>query len=410
MPLAHVAVLLLGGASAPDARVDLVVDLRRLRPLGREHVGRHEDRASPQPADPGVGEHRLVALAARAAFSCRRRALVCCRRASASGAKVFPAALSSRIRSSGVELVEQRPVGDHSLEQLGDLAEATSEVGRVTHGPEPARPTRPPAGNRTRSSAMLRDRDGPGGRDERHHRRRRAVHDHLGRLPRRRLARRLSGVPRPGVPRGLRRLAGQVQEPVQGPGRQPTAAQLGQRDAQLPAGGRRHRGRGRVPQHRPAVLPELRALRQAAQRPRSTATAGRGCTPTTAGWSTGAASSPSGAPASARSSSTTSTTPSRTCAGSRSTASAAASSCPTSPPDVKWVKPLYDPEYDRLWAGLPGPRHPGQRRTAAPATPTTAPTPPRCCSTSTRSSSTPSDPSCSSRCPGCSSASRASSS
>ena len=54
-------------------------------------------------------------------------------------------------------------------------------------------------------------------------------------------------------------------------------------------------------------------------------------------------------PVSARSSSTTSTTPSRTSPGSRSTACAAASCSRTSPPDVKWVKPLYDPAYDRLW-------------------------------------------------------------
>ena len=94
----------------------------------------------------------------------------------------------------------------------------------------------------------------------------RAVHDHLGRLPRRGQPRRVPRVPRPGLPRGLRRLAGQVQEPVQGPRRQPAPAQLGQRDAQLPAGGRRHRRRGRVPEHRAAVLPELRALRQAADR------------------------------------------------------------------------------------------------------------------------------------------------
>ena len=41
-----------------------------------------------------------------------------------------------------------------------------------------------------------------------HRRRRRALHDHLGRLPRGRQPRRLPRVPRPGLPRGLRRLAG----------------------------------------------------------------------------------------------------------------------------------------------------------------------------------------------------------
>ena len=34
---------------------------------------------------------------------------------------------------------------------------------------------------------------------------------------------------------------------------------------------------------------------------------------------------------------------------------------PNIPPDVKWVKPLYDPDYDRLWEVLRGPRDPGQR-------------------------------------------------
>ena len=33
---------------------------------------------------------------------------------------------------------------------------------------------------------------------------------------------------------------------------------------------------------------------------------------------------------------------------------------PNIPPDVKWVKPLYDPEYDRLWKVLRRPRDPGQ--------------------------------------------------
>ena len=45
--------------------------------------------------------------------------------------------------------------------------------------------------------------------------------------------------------------------------------------------------------------------------------------------------------------------------------------------------------------GVPGPRDPGQRPLAAPATPTTGPTPRRCSSTSTRSSSTRSGRSCS---------------
>ena len=73
-----------------------------------------------------------------------------------------------------------------------------------------------------------------------------------------------------------------------------------------------------LPEHRAAVLPELRAVRRAAQARRVRAPPRRHPAPTTAGWSTSAPASPSGAPASARSSSTTSTTPSTTSTGSRS--------------------------------------------------------------------------------------------
>ena len=67
---------------------------------------------------------------------------------------------------------------------------------------------------------------------------------------------------------------------------------------------------------------------------------------------------------------------------------------PNIAPDVKWVKPLYDPEYDRLWEVARTSRS-RSTSTAAPATPTTGPTRRRCCSTSTRSSSTRSGRSCS---------------
>ena len=46
-------------------------------------------------------------------------------------------------------------------------------------------------------------------------------------------------------------------------GDQPPPAQLGQRNAQHPAGRGRHCGRSHLPQHRPPVLSELRALRPA---------------------------------------------------------------------------------------------------------------------------------------------------
>ena len=79
---------------------------------------------------------------------------------------------------------------------------------------------------------------------------------------------------------------------------------------------------------------------------------------------------------------------------------------PNIPPDVKWVKPLYDPDYDRLWEVLPGPRGAGATCTAAPARPTTARTRSRCSSTSRRWASTRSARSCRCSCRACSSASR----
>ncbi len=66
--------------------------------------------------------------------------------------------------------------------------------------------------------------------------------------------------------------------------------------------GRRHRRRGRVPEHGAAVLPELRALRAAAASPTSTSTGSPASAPTTAGSPTGAPLPGDGAPASARSS------------------------------------------------------------------------------------------------------------
>ena len=153
---------------------------------------------------------------------------------------------------------------------------------------------------------------------------------------------------------------GAVQEPVEGPAQhRPAGPQLGRRAARRRRAGRRRGGRGAVPQHRAAVLPGVRALRRAAEAGGLRAAPGRASTPTTGGWSTSAPAGPSGGPASARSSSTTSTTRSPTPPGSRSTACGAACCCPPIPPDVKWVRPLYDPEYDPLWAALPGPRHPG---------------------------------------------------
>ena len=61
------------------------------------------------------------------------------------------------------------------------------------------------------------------------------LHDHLGRQPRRREPRDVPRVPRPEVPRRLRRLAQQVQEPVQGPARhRPAASATGTTSAATP--------------------------------------------------------------------------------------------------------------------------------------------------------------------------------
>ena len=83
---------------------------------------------------------------------------------------------------------------------------------------------------------------------------------------------------------------------------------------------------------------------------------------------------------------------------------------PNIAPDVKWVKPLYDPEYDRLWAALQDldipvnvhSRHRQPRLRQVPAR--------RCSSTSSRCSSTRSGRSCSSPSRASSTGSRGSSS
>ena len=213
----------------------------------------------------------------------------------------------------------------HRAAERGPLSTSPLRCGRV-----PRSPGRGPA---------ARPSPNPGERGDDHDEQctdgaRRPLHDHLVGQPRRRVARDLPGVPRQGLPRGLRRVAEQVQEPVQGPGprRRPAQAQLGRRDAQPPAGGRRRRRRGRVPEHGAAVLPELRALRAPAAARRLRAPPRRHPRPQPVARRTGATSSPSGAPASARSSSTTSTTRSPTSTGSRSTGCAAASCSPRSRP------------------------------------------------------------------------------
>ena len=226
-------------------------------------------------------------------------------------------------------------------------------------------------------------------------RRRRALHDHLGRLPRRRQPRRLPRVPRPGVPRGLRRLAGQVQEPVQGPRRQPAPAQLGQRDAQLAS--RRPTASSARWCSPTRCRRSSRASCCSPSRPptRSTRTATPACRPTTAGWSTGATSSPSAAPASARSSSTTSTTPSRTCSWIKEHGLRGGILLPNIAARREVGEAALRPRATTaLWEVLPGPRDPGQRAQRHRQPGLRAVPRRRCCSTSTRSPSTRSARSC----------------
>ena len=159
------------------------------------------------------------------------------------------------------------------------------------------------------------------------------LHDHLVGHARRREPRDVPRVPRPGVPRGLRRVAREVQEPVEGPARhRPARPQLGRRPPRRRPARRRCRRRGHLPQHRAAVLPGLRAVRGAAEARGVRAPARR--SPGAQPLARRLLREPSrrSAPASVRSSSTTSTTRSKTRRGSRSTGCAAACCCRTSRP------------------------------------------------------------------------------
>ena len=156
-------------------------------------------------------------------------------------------------------------------------------------------------------------------------------------------------VPRSRVPRRLRRVAQQVQEPVPRPAGRRPRPQLGQRAPHRRPRARRHRRRGRVPEHGAAVLPELRAVRAAADARASTSTGSPGSAPTTAGSPTGAASYPER----------------RAGIGQiflndvddaiddvkwiKEHGLRGGVLISAIPPDVDYVQPLYDPEYDRLW-------------------------------------------------------------
>ena len=178
----------------------------------------------------------------------------------------------------------------------------------------------------------------------------RPLHDHLRRLPRRWQPRDVPRVPGPGVPRGLRRVARPVQEPVPRPARhRPPHPQLGRRAPPVRPGGRRRGRRGRVPQYRPAVLPELRPVRAAADARRVRAPA-RGHRARDNRWLVDFCAA----------------YPERRAGIGQIFLNDVDDAMddvrwikehglrggillPNIPPDVKWVAPLYDPVYDPLW-------------------------------------------------------------
>ena len=154
---------------------------------------------------------------------------------------------------------------------------------------------------------------------------------------------------------------GKYKNPFRDLRRQPALPQLGQRDAQRPAGGRRRRRRGRLPQHGAAVLPQLRAVRPAAQARRVRAPAGR---------------HPGPQPLARRLVRRVPRAPRRhrpdlpqrhrrrhrgRPLGSRSTACAAACCCPTIPPDVDLGEAALRPELRPPLGRARGARAPGQR-------------------------------------------------
>ena len=92
----------------------------------------------------------------------------------------------------------------------------------------------------------------------------RALHDHLRRLPRRRLAPAVPRVPRGRVGRRVRRVARRVLQPVPRPAGRRPRPELGRRAPHLRPGEGRPGRRGHVPQHGAAVLPDRRGDRPGA--------------------------------------------------------------------------------------------------------------------------------------------------
>ena len=182
----------------------------------------------------------------------------------------------------------------------------------IGHGLEEAADHAAPAGRRHRG------RTAPAGRAElmsADRRPPRPLHRRLRRRPCRRRHPGLPAVPGQPLARRVRRLGGRVREPLRRPHRAHRLPQLGQRPAPGRDRVRRHRGRGAVPQHGPALLRRGQPGRPAAdagglraalgRRPGAQPLAGRLLRPARR----------AGGPASCRSSPTTSTTPWPRCAG-----------------------------------------------------------------------------------------------
>ena len=177
------------------------------------------------------------------------------------------------------------------------------------------------------------------------------LHDHLGRHPRRREPRDVPRVPRPEVPRRLRRVAQQVQEPVEGPARhRPARPQLGRRPPRRRPARRRRRRRGDLPQHRAAVLSRASCCSRGRPSPRTTRTAAPASRRTTAGSSTSARSRPAQRAGIGQIFLNDVDDAIEDATWIKEHGLRGGVLLPNVAPDVKWVKPLYDPDYDPLWA------------------------------------------------------------
>ena len=109
-------------------------------------------------------------------------------------------------------------------------------------------------------------------------------------------------------------------------------------------------GRGHLPEHGAPVLPELRALRPAAQARRVRAPPAPASTPTTAGWRTSAAGAPERRAGIGQIFLNDIDDAIEDVRWIKEHNLRGGVLLPTIPPDVDWIKPLNHPDYDRLWA------------------------------------------------------------